>query len=231
MMDDFERQLRERLDRRAHGVNATPDRVDLDERIVRSQRRHEALRNISAVAASAVVVVAVATIVVVSNRGDSHVQSATPTTPTPTTQPVGTGAPSRAAITAAYDTLFQPGAPDAVRLAVIDDTTDLQPVVDLIRRIAPVDLLDTVRVRIDEIEFTDARHARVAFTITSTSAEFRGQEQRKENGGAVYEAGRWRVTRISFCQVIADAGVFCPEHEPPGYVPPSTVRLPATTLP
>ena len=124
------------------------------------------------------------------------------------TVPVGEDQ-TRARVAADFATVFQPGAPDALRVAAIDPPDGIAAVIADIRRKAPPGTIDTVRVHVDRVVITSPDAAVVDFTITSTDpVHFPGKQVR--TGGAVYMHGRWLMTRATFCDTVALLGEHCP---------------------
>jgi hypothetical protein len=225
-MSDFEAELRARLAQRAGALDLESDVEDLGSRIHRDRRRRDAIHNAVALSVSGLVIIGVVVLAYVTTGGNEGMVRVSQSV-TSTTQPPGTGRASESSIKEAYATVFEPGSGDVERLGWIDDPEGLLPVVDLIHAIAPEGSLDTLRVDVRSIRFLRDDFASVQYVITSTDPQYPGALEKV--GGAVYEDGRWKMQRLTFCQAIAVAGVLCPEHEPAGYVPPSTPRLPTTT--
>ena len=220
-MAELEQVLTERLAARAAHVDLASDPADLDGRIARSERRHDTVRNTLSVAGAALIVVLVVAIANVVTSSSPSVQTRfTPAAAATVPAVVADPTLARFAIASAYATVFQPGPTDAQRLRLIDDPTDLQRMIDALRSYASQQALDTVRVHVDRITFTDATHASTAFTIRSTQQlSFDGVMNK--TGGAIYADGRWKLTRASFCAVMTEAGkathdvhVYCPEDAP-----------------
>ena len=214
-MSDIEDVVRERLAVRAAHVDLTSDRADLDSRIARSNRRHDTVRNGLSLGGAALAVVLVVGLAYFTTSGGSPSVHAPVQATSVTDRNV-----ARAEVAGAYMTVFQPGATDAQRLALIDNPRGLQPAINALRIYASESALETVRVHVDRATFSDATHAAIAFTVTSThSASFDGVMHKQ--GGAVYVDGKWKLTRASFCTVMAEAGkvthdarVYCPGDAP-----------------
>lgn len=109
----------------------------------------------------------------------------------------------------AFTTLFDDSATDEERGEALEDGALLLPVLAEARAHHPS--VGAVHVRVERVRFLDERHARTRFVILLAGAG------PSFDGKAVEADGRWRVSRETFCQVMAMAGVRCPprSNEPP----------------
>ena len=107
-----------------------------------------------------------------------------------------------AEIERAFTTLFDDSATDVARAEALEDGASLLPVLAEARARHPS--VGPVQVRVERVRFLDERHARARFVILL------GRGGPSFDGEAVAADGRWRVSRDTFCQVMAIAGVRCP---------------------
>jgi hypothetical protein len=108
-----------------------------------------------------------------------------------------------AAIEHAFHTVFSDASTDEERAEALEDGTGLLPSLAEARERAPA--IGPVRVQIQRVRFLDEHHARVGFTIL-----LGGAGGPSLDGQALETGGVWRVSRETFCRVVAMAGVRCP---------------------
>jgi hypothetical protein len=214
-VSDFEQRLRDDLNRTADGVHMRGDLADLESRIDRSVRHRDLVHNAFALGGAIVIIVVVVLLATVVTSGAPKLASVSgpSTSPPPTAGVPGGTSAAHAAVATTFATVFQPGATDGQRLALVDRTDGLASVIANLRSIAPAGTLDTVRVHVDKVTFPLPHLADVDYSITSTdTVHFPGT--RVLHGGAVYTGGRWLMTRASLCSTLALIGAYCPENAP-----------------
>jgi hypothetical protein len=119
---------------------------------------------------------------------------------TSSTKAVALGAATTAAVTKAFETVFNGGTGATVdaRLAALQDADVLHDA--FVARYgdpAVKPLVDRVRVRIDSMQAVDAGHVKVVYSILLDSAVVLDHLP----GDAVREGDRWLVSRPTYCQV------------------------------
>jgi endonuclease/exonuclease/phosphatase family metal-dependent hydrolase len=103
-----------------------------------------------------------------------------------------------AAITTAFETVFNGGGDLATRLRSLQDADALRE--SFIARFedpATKNVVDKVRVRIDSLTPVDDTHVDVVYSILLDSAAVLDHVQ----GGAVQDGGKWLVSKDAYCQV------------------------------
>jgi len=214
------------LERRTRTVLARPD---ADQLLLRLEHRGASQRR--RLVAGAVVVVALGAI-----AGYLVGSSKTATQPAsvvalddgaPGARPSDTSLPTRdleprnvdaaiAAIDQAFHAAFDGGVPDAVRRAA----TQSGPLLDELRRetlaLAQTrgftsDELAGISIEVLETKFVDRTHGVVRFTLTIPG---RGAVLTDQTGYAIFEAGRWRVSLRTACDLLSLSGLGRPC--PPG---------------
>jgi hypothetical protein len=114
-------------------------------------------------------------------------------------EPAETDAGSAVAL--AITTLFDDSATLQARADALEDGDTLAPLLDEARARRPV---PTTQVRVLRVRFLDEHRARVRFAFVFGNSQF------PVDGVAVKAGDRWRVSRETFCRVMAMAGVRCP---------------------
>jgi endonuclease/exonuclease/phosphatase family metal-dependent hydrolase len=142
------------------------------------------------------------------DRDAARPVAAASTTTSTTLAPVDPA--TRAAVTSAYETVFDGGAAATVdrRLSALQDAERLRA--SLTARYedpAIKPLADQVHVRIDGITHVDARHVGVVYSILLSGSVALDHLP----GGAVRERGRWLVTRRAYCAVAVLGATSVPE--------------------
>jgi hypothetical protein len=210
-MSEFEQEVRDRLARRAERVAVRPDMDDLQQRIKQSEQRRRMTQNGLGLVGAAASIIAVVVIATVVTRSEPTLVSTkvTTTVPVTTTTLVKVGhAESQIKINQVFTDVFDAKLPDALRIAEIDQSAGLDAVVERIRREAPPGTLDTIQVNIISFAFATDTKATVRFRMTSSDVvHFPGQ--RDFDGVAVLRDGEWKMTRGTFCSVIAVVNVSC----------------------
>jgi hypothetical protein len=122
---------------------------------------------------------------------------------------VSTPAPGDAAeVRAAFTQAYTGGTSNATILGAIEDGQELAPTLTELRRVAP-QTVESARVTISSVEFSDANHAAVSVSLTYI---FGGQPSNMAGTqNAIRVGGKWKVTQRSYCGVIDLAGVTCPQ--------------------
>jgi endonuclease/exonuclease/phosphatase family metal-dependent hydrolase len=131
-----------------------------------------------------------------ADRAAARRVAARPTTTT--TKAAEVGAETKAAITKAFETVFNGGGDLETRLAALQDAEQLRD--SFIARFedpATKAVVDQVRVRIDSMQQLDNRNVNVVYSILLDQAEALGHLP----GSAVRVGDRWLVSRKSYCQV------------------------------
>jgi hypothetical protein len=208
-MSAFEDKLRSKLAERAEQMPVEPDLADVHARIERQERGRDTRFNTAALLGAAAVVAVIIGLAVVMTRPEPRlINSATPSSSIPTlSDPVK----NRLSIAAAFDRVFEATTSDAIRLGGIASNRGLQSVAAELRGRDPQRLLDSLRVHVDAVQFVPPSSANVDFAITST--EIPGKTV--FSGQAVYEDDEWKISRATFCDVIAKVDVECPPAPSP----------------
>ena len=134
-----------------------------------------------------------------TDRQREEAAGATITTAATTTSPppAEVDEATRTAITDAYRTLFDGDVTDVdAKLAALEDGETLRPFF-LATYAAQGDLVQRIRVRIDEIAPVDADHADVTYSLLLDGTPVLDHLA----GSAVRVNGRWLVTRRTYCDV------------------------------
>jgi hypothetical protein len=203
-MSQFEEKVRADLARRAEQMPVTPDLADVHARLDRAEDRRDTRFNAVALVGAAAVVVAIVGFATMMMRDEpTLVRSTTTSTTAPSPSDM---LRQRAAISAAFDKVFEATTPDADRLAAISDSAGLEAVAFALRTRDQGHLLDTVKVEVNGVELVPPSGADVDFVITSTKIDGRTSFA----GHAVRQAGMWKVARSTFCTVIEKIDVRCP---------------------
>jgi hypothetical protein len=106
----------------------------------------------------------------------------------------------------AFAHAYTGGTPDAIVLAAIENGQSLAPVLADFKRQQP-QMASAVRLVVDRVQFSDASHANVTYSLTfghSGSTGIGGSQ------GAVKVDGQWKVTQRGFCTMIQTTGIACP---------------------
>ncbi len=143
-----------------------------------------------------------------SDRAAARPVAAASTTTSTTLTPVDPA--TRAAVTTAYETVFDGGAGATVerRLSALQDADRLRASLTTRYADPAIKLLaDQVRVRVDGVTRVDARHVGVVYSIVLSGSVALDHLP----GGAVREGGRWLVTRRAYCEVAALGATSVPE--------------------
>ena len=105
---------------------------------------------------------------------------------------------TKAAITTAFETVFNGGGDLETRLRSLQDAKALrESFVARFEDPATKDVVDKVRVRIDSLTRVDDRHVDVVYSILLDQAAVLDHVA----GGAVQDDGTWLVTKDAYCQV------------------------------
>lgn len=136
-------------------------------------------------------------------------QSATTRPPATTTTVTGAAVPAdaAAAITRAFETVFNGDVTDLeAKLAALEDGERLRPF--FVQRFREVgDIAARVRVRIDAIRLEGADRAAVTYTLLLDGNPVLDHLA----GGAVRVGGRWLVSRRTYCEVSTQGAASIPE--------------------
>jgi hypothetical protein len=117
---------------------------------------------------------------------------------TTTTRAAEVDAATAAAITKAYETVFNGGGTIETRLRSLQDADALRD--SFVARYsdpAIKNVVDRVKVRIDSLPPVDDTHVDVVYSILLDSAAVLDHVQ----GGAVQDGGKWLVSKDAYCQV------------------------------
>jgi hypothetical protein len=144
---------------------------------------------------------------------------------------------ARAEIAAAYKLVFEAGASDEQRRAVIVSLDGLQELWDAARTRPEFADFALVRVRIDRIDFSDPEHATVSYSFTSSDpVKYPGTMML--TGNAQLVDGRWKVQRDTVCDgaarlaQVAGLTLTCGTSQPPKSTSTSMpVSTTSTTVP
>jgi hypothetical protein len=107
-----------------------------------------------------------------------------------------------AAVEHAFRTVFSDSSSDEIRADALEDGSQLKGTLAEARQRAPA--VGPVRVQVQRVRFLDDSHAQVGFAIllgAGGGPSFEGHAVRTDV---------WRVSRDTFCRVVAMAGVRCP---------------------
>ena len=128
------------------------------------------------------------------------VHDATPFTP---------AASDAAEVRAAFAQAYTGGTSDATILGAIEDGESLAQVLINLRRVAP-QTVQSARVSISAVQFSDANHATVTASLSYLYAG--APSNMTQSQDAVRVDGRWKVARKSYCGIIDLTGVSCPQN-------------------
>jgi hypothetical protein len=106
-------------------------------------------------------------------------------------------------VASAFTTLFEESTTREAKVDALEDGAALATVLDEAAARRP-SLPGPVRVRVLRIRFLTERRARVRFAFLIGGSEL------PQDGEAVKVDDRWRVSRETFCRVLAMAGIKCP---------------------
>jgi endonuclease/exonuclease/phosphatase family metal-dependent hydrolase len=140
-----------------------------------------------------------ATISCVTGADDTAAAQATvPTTTTTAGTDTAVDAETAAAITTAFETVFNGGGELETRLGSLQDAARLrESFVARFEDPATKTIVDQVQVRIDSMQQVDANHVDVVYSILLDQAAVLDHSQ----GEAVREDGEWLVSRRAYCNV------------------------------
>jgi hypothetical protein len=115
------------------------------------------------------------------------------------------------AVIGAYATVFGATTDDAARTEALQDGSTIGHLIHQARARFPQASDGVV---IEALRFVEADLAEVRFSVLLGSGPL-GAGGFPFEGQAVLRDGRWQVSRQTFCQLLAMAGVHCPPPEPP----------------
>ena len=225
--DELGRYLAHSIERRVGSV--TPH-VDLEELLVRTQRRLSRQRRVLVAAAVAVLVIGVLAGYVVGHAGDEHgaavnaaLDDGAPrfASPAPRFEPANVGA-AMAAIDQAFHSAFDGGVDPRQKADAIQNAAGIESLTQSARQNAirfgyTAEQLAGATISVLATRFIDSTHAIVQFSLTIPG---HGEILRDRVGYAVLVDGHWKVALRTECDLLSlnGLGAQCPPAStaPPG---------------
>jgi hypothetical protein len=124
-------------------------------------------------------------------------------------KPFTRAASDEAEIRAAFAQAYTGGTSDATILGAIENGQSLAQVLINLRRVAP-QTVQSARVTISAVQFSDANHATVTASLSYLYAG--APSNMTQSQDAIRVDGKWKVARKSYCGIIDLAGVSCPQN-------------------
>ena len=115
-------------------------------------------------------------------------------------------AEARASVLHAYDVVFDGSSPGEQRLRFIDDPTGVEAAFAVAGGGQFAAQSAALRVRVDEVTFTDAAHATVRYVLISNGV---AQIQQRIGTAVLVGGTTWKVTRETVCADLEAAGAPC----------------------